>query len=126
MSGMQDVKASVGEDDLFSGKLESMNAVRNLLERPYHSTMIASRCAPFLAPTRSRCGLPAGVDSGIITCAETRFRNISDRAANAIHPLFTHQHSEGQGPCHPRSEEHTSELQSLTNLVCRLLLEKKK
>src|SRR5437016_9870840 len=43
------------------------------------------------------------------------------------------------GPCWPkgvmdtkikpglrRSEEHTSELQSLTNLVCRLLLEKKK
>src|SRR5438093_9706232 len=27
---------------------------------------------------------------------------------------------------HRRSEEHTSELQSLTNLVCRLLLEKKK
>src|SRR5262249_58594030 len=34
-----------------------------------------------------------------------------------------------QGPCSQgaqRSEEHTSELQSLTNLVCRLLLEKKK
>src|SRR5438093_8498040 len=31
------------------------------------------------------------------------------------------------GAAHPqRSEEHTSELQSLTNLVCRLLLEKKK
>src|SRR5437016_4462924 len=30
----------------------------------------------------------------------------------------------GQGA--QRSEEHTSELQSLTNLVCRLLLEKKK
>src|SRR5258706_11962914 len=31
------------------------------------------------------------------------------------------------GPCGvaSRSEEHTSELQSLTNLVCRLLLEKK-
>src|SRR5258706_6669245 len=28
--------------------------------------------------------------------------------------------------CTQRSEEHTSELQSLTNLVCRLLLEKKK
>src|SRR5437016_9874217 len=27
--------------------------------------------------------------------------------------------------CFGRSEEHTSELQSLTNLVCRLLLEKK-
>src|SRR5437016_12851498 len=29
-------------------------------------------------------------------------------------------------PIELRSEEHTSELQSLTNLVCRLLLEKKK
>src|SRR5690242_21148946 len=29
-------------------------------------------------------------------------------------------------PRHPRSEEHTSELQSHVNLVCRLLLEKKK
>src|SRR5258706_5750990 len=29
-------------------------------------------------------------------------------------------------PLDQRSEEHTSELQSLTNLVCRLLLEKKK
>src|SRR5262249_59664291 len=28
--------------------------------------------------------------------------------------------------CPTRSEEHTSELQSLTNIVCRLLLEKKK
>src|SRR2546427_4178454 len=31
----------------------------------------------------------------------------------------------GQRPAH-RSEEHTSELQSQSNLVCRLLLEKKK
>src|SRR5574341_1578079 len=30
------------------------------------------------------------------------------------------------GSCEKRSEEHTSELQSPTNLVCRLLLEKKK
>src|SRR5262249_62189709 len=30
------------------------------------------------------------------------------------------------GASNGRSEEHTSELQSLTNLVCRLLLEKKK
>src|SRR2546427_5431670 len=29
-------------------------------------------------------------------------------------------------PCALRSEEHTSELQSQSNLVCRLLLEKKK
>src|SRR2546423_7568078 len=31
-----------------------------------------------------------------------------------------------QGLARPRSEEHTSELQSLAYLVCRLLLEKKK
>src|SRR5438093_8197169 len=34
--------------------------------------------------------------------------------------------SAGMGGHAERSEEHTSELQSLTNLVCRLLLEKKK
>src|SRR5438046_6016011 len=33
---------------------------------------------------------------------------------------------DGLDPRELRSEEHTSELQSLTNLVCRLLLEKKK
>src|SRR2546430_12176254 len=33
-----------------------------------------------------------------------------------------HQHA---GAPHARSEEHTSELQSQSNLVCRLLLEKK-
>src|SRR2546425_6594600 len=32
----------------------------------------------------------------------------------------------GQPSAGPRSEEHTSELQSLAYLVCRLLLEKKK
>src|SRR5256885_6595391 len=32
----------------------------------------------------------------------------------------------GHGPTAQRSEEHTSELQSPCNLVCRLLLEKKK
>src|SRR5438046_7287960 len=38
--------------------------------------------------------------------------------------LWHSWHGGGQGEI--RSEEHTSELQSLTNLVCRLLLEKKK
>src|SRR5690606_41792958 len=32
---------------------------------------------------------------------------------------------EGPAGCRPRSEEHTSELQSRENLVCRLLLDKK-
>src|SRR5256885_9469640 len=34
--------------------------------------------------------------------------------------------SAGEDACSARSEEHTSELQSPCNLVCRLLLEKKK
>src|SRR5438477_4940317 len=44
----------------------------------------------------------------------SRSRRTRSRAARAA------------GSCTPRSEEHTSELQSHVNLVCRLLLEKKK
>src|SRR2546430_10562852 len=39
-------------------------------------------------------------------------------------PIRTKQHTAPEGAA--RSEEHTSELQSQSNLVCRLLLEKKK
>src|SRR2546430_9635260 len=65
--------------------------------------------------------------------------------AAALHPLrrrgaarearrATRPRGQGAHPLHlrradhgaPRSEEHTSELQSQSNLVCRLLLEKKK
>src|ERR1039458_4826626 len=38
--------------------------------------------------------------------------------------VFGREHH--RDPERPRSEEHTSELQSLRHLVCRLLLEKKK
>src|SRR5438093_9145745 len=40
--------------------------------------------------------------------------------------LLELRRDQGRTPEERRSEEHTSELQSLTNLVCRLLLEKKK
>src|SRR5256886_11484173 len=45
-------------------------------------------------------------------------RNDLDYAANVLHMVFA-------VPCEPykRSEEHTSELQSQSNLVCRLLLD---
>src|SRR5438105_6661282 len=39
--------------------------------------------------------------------------------------VLTYTDASGIGP-EPRSEEHTSELQSRVDLVCRLLLEKKK
>src|SRR5688572_32068474 len=38
----------------------------------------------------------------------------------------SHRYSRSIPRSRPRSEEHTSELQSQSNLVCRLLLEKKK
>src|SRR5699024_12705742 len=41
-------------------------------------------------------------------------------------PASSHSSSPAQTSSHPRSEEHTSELQSRFDLVCRLLLEKKK
>src|SRR2546427_380117 len=47
-----------------------------------------------------------------------------DRAGGAGHARYGQRDGLGGGP--HRSEEHTSELQSQSNLVCRLLLEKKK
>src|SRR5690606_39517709 len=47
----------------------------------------------------------------------------------APHPVSRHSHEREIRPnekTFSRSEEHTSELQSRENLVCRLLLEKKK
>src|SRR5438093_7447104 len=43
----------------------------------------------------------------------------------ALHARGSQSESGHRGCPAERSEEHTSELQSLTNLVCRLLLEKK-
>src|SRR2546430_10370939 len=54
----------------------------------------------------------------------TLFRSLPStfQPAREFASLFQRQQSLGR----PRSEEHTSELQSQSNLVCRLLLEKKK
>src|SRR2546427_3042660 len=65
------------------------------------------------------CALPISV-----TRASARSRTAGRRARGNPTPW-----SSGRpGPSSPttRSEEHTSELQSQSNLVCRLLLEKKK
>src|SRR2546430_5440149 len=49
-------------------------------------------------------------------------------ASGTPRPLSTHffERLKHVGDARARSEEHTSELQSQSNLVCRLLLEKKK
>src|SRR5690606_41328121 len=44
---------------------------------------------------------------------------------HTVHHQFVHSQGRPARGDHPRSEEHTSELQSRENLVCRLLLEKK-
>src|SRR6266480_5345988 len=51
-----------------------------------------------------------------------RCRGAGDRGADMPCP----EHKNTRCGHQPRSEEHTSELQSHVNLVCRLLLEKKK
>src|SRR5688572_31700786 len=56
------------------------------------------------------CAWLCGLRPGASSCSTRERRSAGMETAN--------------GP--PRSEEHTSELQSQSNLVCRLLLEKKK
>src|SRR5438046_8603792 len=79
----------------------------------------------FHAPSVS-CNLPFFFDDA----ATTEIYTLSLHDALPIydghrgHRRSHHLHGTDAG--HRRSEEHTSELQSLTNLVCRLLLEKKK
>src|SRR5260370_16378024 len=60
--------------------------------------------------------------------ADPAGRHVDD-AGLAVRGIGDHARlGAGKGPSHQaeRSEEHTSELQSHLNLVCRLLLEKKK
>src|SRR2546423_11532618 len=49
-----------------------------------------------------------------------------EREGQALAVRGQHEHVGGRQEVADRSEEHTSELQSLAYLVCRLLLEKKK
>src|SRR5262249_62035297 len=57
----------------------------------------------------------------------TLFRSPTPRSmATAAATWSVGDRKSGSSELDHRSEEHTSELQSLTNLVCRLLLEKKK
>src|SRR5205814_10549083 len=60
---------------------------------------------------------------GLLRHDRVRVVPVPDRAAEPSHPG---RDRAGLHRDAPRSEEHTSELQSLRHLVCRLLLEKKK
>src|SRR5205823_11023454 len=56
----------------------------------------------------------------------TLFRSRWTTSRSASSPLAARQKMQPRSSSADRSEEHTSELQSLAYLVCRLLLEKKK
>src|SRR5437588_3509101 len=74
-----------------------------MIRRPPRSTLF-----PYTTLFRSKTALPAPWHSGEATSHSHRCR-LSERRSRRL-----------------RSEEHTSELQSHSDLVCRLLLEKKK
>src|SRR5258706_1916625 len=88
-----------------------------MIRRPPRSTLF-----PYTTLFRSR-GPDEDEESLNETCSPS---------AAAVSPVTTSLFLAGfkpnktPSPTTTRSEEHTSELQSLTNLVCRLLLEKKK
>ena len=56
---------------------------------------------------------------------EEKERGITIATAHIEYETVNRHYAHVDCPGHARSEEHTSELQSLVNLVCRLLLEKK-
>src|SRR2546427_6977853 len=81
-----------------------------MIRRPPRSTLF-----PYTTLFRSEAGGPGRAEAA----ADPGRR----KAAGRAHPRWArHRGSAGDR----RSEEHTSELQSQSNLVCRLLLEKKK
>src|SRR5688572_31634953 len=80
-----------------------------MIRRPPRSTLF-----PYTTLFRSRLLAARRVvadDRGVVRVRDERV------------PVGEERHAEGEAA--PRSEEHTSELQSQSNLVCRLLLEKK-
>src|SRR2546423_12061187 len=80
-----------------------------MIRRPPRSTLF-----PYTTLFRS---IEVGAAVIVVVLGDQK-RNIRERAGN--HPVAVDR------PGLTRSEEHTSELQSLAYLVCRLLLEKKK
>src|SRR2546425_8170665 len=86
-----------------------------MIRRPPRSTLF-----PYTTLFRSRIGQPrVARDQEGLTAAAPEIHGLAGaRAAGLGHPRVAAKPG--------RSEEHTSELQSLAYLVCRLLLEKKK
>src|SRR6266404_9669884 len=84
-----------------------------------------------ITPSRARCICDMFRLPFAFACVASRFSTQLSRIAikNPLEQCFESRRlNQLESPASPhcRSEEHTSELQSLAYLVCRLLLEKKK
>src|SRR2546430_12759661 len=83
-----------------------------MIRRPPRSTLF-----PYTTLFRSFCYRRSRLPTGATDSVDfTPLSNFLTPSAGSQKPTINS----------PRSEEHTSELQSQSNLVCRLLLEKKK
>src|SRR5262249_61385133 len=105
------------------------------LSVPHHSTLQLPLCLLFFRHSPTAHTSTLSLHDALPICRERRFRDPIAlpaepdggrerrrlRALRASLPTSSGARRRKLG----RSEEHTSELQSLTNLVCRLLLEKK-
>src|SRR2546425_5281363 len=90
-----------------------------MIRRPPRSTLF-----PYTTLFRSRV---AGLDARALHRPETARERLDERRGLVGHVAGQPEHGVTHvRRGHTRSEEHTSELQSLAYLVCRLLLEKKK
>src|SRR2546427_6230672 len=87
-----------------------------MIRRPPRSTLF-----PYTTLFRSAARAVQGAAQGLPGALDRGLRGAS-RGSGLLVGDDGRRHPRGQ----PRSEEHTSELQSQSNLVCRLLLEKKK
>src|SRR5688572_31738954 len=91
-----------------------------MLRRPPRSTL-------FPYTTLFRSGPARDVEGDDHPVPGLDGRHLGADLADDSHRLVTHDVAHRHEGRHDlRSEEHTSELQSQSNLVCRLLLEKKK
>src|SRR5688572_32144594 len=95
-----------------------------MIRRPPRSTLFPYTTL-FRSPGQRRQGRATGQGSAERQSGAPRATAASRRCP--VSPL-QHQKNRAEPDVNrqPRSEEHTSELQSQSNLVCRLLLEKKK
>src|SRR2546430_10029497 len=96
-----------------------------MIRRPPRSTLF-----PYTTLFRSLRGLggPQGrrVPPAVVALEKAQSRTAAPGCGERASRRAACQYSQASSVPQSRSEEHTSELQSQSNLVCRLLLEKKK